>query len=110
VLLQCIQPELSLTGSQDKFFIQVMLEASNESVFAEIESDLQNNPYVFMVRLDRITNGLFVVTKDIQAIDRAIFDSWMGGNESQIECYREGIHGVHEVLSFNANFCTLIED
>ena len=108
--LNSMSQDLSLSGTQDRFFVQVMLEESDESILSEIETGLQSNPYVFMVRLDRITNGLFVVTKDIQTINRSIFNSWMGGNDSQIDCYREGIHGVHEVLPFNANFCGLIQE
>jgi hypothetical protein len=102
--------ELSLNEHQDNLFVQVVLEDSDESSYAEIESNLRSNPYVFMVRLDRNSKGLFVVTKDLQSINRNVFNSWMGGYESSIHCYRQGIHGVHEVLPFNENFCSLIEE
>lgn len=102
--------DLTLSQNQDNLFVQVVLGDTDESTYAEIESNLRNNPYVFMVRLDRTTNGLFVVTKDISSINRNTFESWMGGYESTIQCYRQGIHGVHEVLAFNENFCNLIQE
>lgn len=96
---------LHLTESQEKFFVQVVLVDSENSIFTEIETELRNNPYVYMVRFDKITNGLFVVTKDIQVLTRLVFESWMGDHESLIKCYRDGIHGTDTVLPFNSNFC-----
>lgn len=100
--------ELSSSENHEKFFVQVVLGDTEDATFAEIEIGLRNNPYVYMVRFDKITNGLFVITKDIQSFDRSVFDSWMGEQESLIDCYRDGIHGTDTVLPFNSNFCNSI--
>jgi hypothetical protein len=114
ILVFCISivsgQELSSAENQEKFFVQVVLGDTEDSTFAEIEIGLRNNPYVYMVRFDKITNGLFVITKDIQVFDRSVFDSWMGEQESLIECYRDGIHGTDTVLPFNSNFCNSIAE
>lgn len=102
--------ELSSPNNREKFFVQVVLGETDDSTFAEIEIGLRNNPYVFMVRFDSITNGLFVITKNIQEFNRSVFDSWMGEQESLIECYRDGIHGTDTVLPFNSNFCNSIAE
>jgi hypothetical protein len=111
-LLFCINningQELSPSGSQEKFFVQVILEDVEDSTFTELEIGLRNNPYVYMLRFDKITNGLFVITKNIQVFDRSVFNGWMGEQESLIECYRDGLHGTDTVLPFNSNFCNSI--
>jgi hypothetical protein len=108
--LNVVSQELNLTTNQDRFFIQIILEVENDSIYSEIESGLRTNPYVFMVRLDKITNGLFIVTEGVNQINRNIVNGWLGEHDSSIRCYRQGIHGVHEVLPFDNNFCDLVEE
>jgi hypothetical protein len=112
ILVFCISivsgQELSSAENQEKFFVQVVLGDTEDSTFAEIEIGLRNNPYVYMVRFDKITHGLFVITKDIQVFDRSVFNGWMGEQESLVDCYRDGIHGTDIVLPFNADFCNSI--
>ena len=93
-----------------KFFAQVMLNDATEQEFASLEADLKTNPYVFMVRLDRITNGLFIITQDVATFDQSVFNGWIGERTHLIECYRDGIHGMAEILPFNSNFCSSISE
>ena len=77
----------------DQLFIQckIQVEEANQ---IEFHNNLESNPYVFMVRYDALTNGLFVVTQNIQLIDQLIFESWLGENANLISCFRKGVQGV----------------
>lgn len=93
-----------------KYFSQAQLSDSLSSAeLDQIETDLSQNQFIMMSRLDRITGGLFIVTKNLNQYDRSTFESWLGNFSNEIDCYREGIHGVDEILPFNDAFCSQTE-
>jgi hypothetical protein len=98
------------TNTEIKFFAQVMLHDATEIEYSSLETDLNANPYVFMVRLDRITNGLFIITQNVATFDETVFNGWIGERTHLIECYRDGIHGMVEILPFTSNFCNAISE
>ena len=93
-----------------KYFSQAqMSDDLSVSELDEIEQNLSQNQFIMMSRLDRITGGLFIVTKNLNGYDRSTFESWLGTFANRIDCYREGIQGVDEILPFNENFCSQTE-
>lgn len=93
-----------------KYFSQAQLSDSlSETELTQIEQDLSQNPNIMMSRLDRITGGLFIVTNNLNQYDRSTFESWLGNLSNGIDCYREGIHGIDEVIPFNSDFCNQSE-
>jgi hypothetical protein len=93
-----------------KYFSQAELNDDlSEFELSQIEQDLSQNPNVMMSRLDRITGGLFIVTNTLNQYDRSTFESWLGAFSNRIDCYREGVHGIDEVIPFNSDFCNQSE-
>lgn len=72
---------------------------------ADIEQNLQQNSNIRMARVDRITNGVFILTNSLSQFNQSILNSWLGVNYQVIDCYREGIYRVDDVIPFDENFC-----
>lgn len=89
----------------DQLFVQCKIQV-DEANQIEFHNNLESNPYVFMVRYDALTNGLFVVTQNIQLIDQLIFESWLGEYGNLISCFRKGVQGVDAFIPFNENYCS----
>lgn len=96
----------SSSNQQLRYFAQAKLNTTDAVVLDDIEAAIQNNPNCFVVRLDRITNGLLIVTKEISSFTNDDLISWMEGNEAAIECSRIGVQGYDDHLPFDADFCT----
>lgn len=77
---------------------------TNQQV-ADVEQNLQQNANILMARVDRITNGVFIVTNALSQFDQNMLVSWLGLNYQVIDCYREGIYRVDDVIPFDENFC-----
>lgn len=93
------------TTQQVKYFAQVQLNTNDSQTLDAIENAIKNNPNCFVVRLDRITNGLLIVTNDLSSFTQDDLISWMEGNEAAIECSTIGIQGYDDHLPFDENFC-----
>ncbi|WP_139230424.1 hypothetical protein [Lishizhenia tianjinensis] len=104
VLFTCMAFQNS-QNQQLKYFAQVQLNTNDASIQDEIEASIRNNPNCFVVRLDRITNGLLIVTKEINSFTKDDLTSWMVGNENVIECSRIGIQGLDDHFAFDDTFC-----
>lgn len=91
----------------DQLFVQckIHLDEVNQT---ELQNNLDSNPYVFLVRYDALTNGLFVVTKNIQLIDQSIFESWLSEYGNLITCFRKGVQGVDVFIPFDENYCSTV--
>jgi hypothetical protein len=111
-LLLLLLPLLSLSqqspNNNENFFIQVMLEDCSEDVYQLLETELQSNPHVRIVRLDRYSNGLLIGIQNLNELDRTIFESWISTNHDKIICYYQGIHGVDTMYAFNEQFCSQV--
>lgn len=94
-------------GNQNlKYFAQVQLNTNDASIQDAIETSIRNNPNCYIVRLDRITNGLLIVTKELSDFKQDDLLSWMGNYENTIECSRIGIQGFDDHLAFDNSFCS----
>lgn len=83
----------------------IYLENLSNQQIALIEQNLQQNTNIRMARVDRITKGVFIVTNPLNQFDQNTFISWLGVNFPVIECYREGVYRVDDVIPFDENFC-----
>lgn len=97
------------SGNQQlKYFAQVQLNTTDSNVLNEIETALKSNPNCFVVRLDRITNGLLIVTNELSSFDEVTMTSWFEGNDNVIQCFRIGIQGYDDHFAFDDQFCNKI--
>ena len=93
-----------------QFFAQFTYQESlSEQQVAEFEDNLRQNPNILMVRVDRNTNGVLLVTHELSDFDEATVESWLSTGFEVIECYREGLYRVDSVIAFNDNFCSIAE-
>lgn len=99
----------SVSNSENgvKFFSQVLMSENISSVdLNQIQEDLNQNPNVYMARVDQLNNSIFVVTHPLNSYERDSFESWIGASASLVECYRQGVKGVDDFVPFDDNFCT----
>jgi hypothetical protein len=100
--------QIQIPNNHENFFIQVMLDECTEDVYQLLESELESNPYVRIVRLDRYSKGLLIGTQNLSNLDRATFESWLSAHQDKIICYYQGIHGVDLMYAFNEQFCSQV--
>lgn len=92
------------SGSQ--FFAQFTYDSSlSTQQIDQFKNNLDQNPNIFMVRVDVITKGVFIVTNNLQNFNENTVVSWISMNSPVIECYRQGLFGIDQVIPFDANFC-----
>lgn len=102
------QVNSSQSGTQ--FIAQfTYLDALSKQQIDQVEQNLQQNPNVKMARVDRITSGIFIVTNELTQFDQATIESWLGVNFPVINCYREGVYRVDNVIPFDDQFCNSSE-
>lgn len=92
----------------ETFFIQIKLSSADDLTYSQIEQDLKNNPHIGLIRLDKLSNGLIIGTKNLSSLTREDAESWLGEHSALIECYYQGIHGVQTMYAFNEEFCSTI--
>jgi len=93
-----------------QFFAQFTYQESlSEQQIVEFEDNLRQNPNVLMVRVDRITNGVLLVTHQLASFEETTVVSWLSTSFEVVECYREGLYRVDSVIPFNDNFCSIAE-
>lgn len=95
-------------NQQLKYFAQVQLKGISPTLQHEIENSIKNNPNCFVVRLDPITNGLLIITKELNSFSENDLISWMEGNENAIECARIGVQGFDDHFAFDDDFCNKV--
>lgn len=93
-----------------QFFAQFTYQESlSEQQIGEFEENLQQNPNILMVRVDRNTNGVLLVTHELSSFEESTVVSWLSTSFEVIECYREGLYRVDSVIAFNEHFCSIAE-
>ena len=84
-------------------------ETLSEQQIGEFEDNLRQNPNILMVRVDKHTKGVFLVTNELNSFDENTVVSWLSTTFEVIDCYREGLYRVDSVIPFNDNFCSIAE-
>ncbi len=108
VLVAGAQVSSQQNGAQ--FFAQFTYqETLSEQQISEFEGNLQQNPNILMVRVDRNTHGVLLVTHNLSSFEESAVVSWLSTSFEVIECYREGLYRVDNVIPFNDNFCSIAE-
>ena len=72
----------------------------------QFKANLDQNPNIYMARVDKITRGVFIITNNLQSFDENTVVSWISMNTPVIECYRQGLFGIDQVIPFDNNFCS----
>jgi hypothetical protein len=90
----------SQEASTQRYFIQAMV-SDGFAAQNELVSELRDIPHTFAVRYDQITNGLLVVTNEIDFIlTEDIFRSWVSEWPDNLYCIRIGLQNVDAHLPF----------
>ena len=98
------QVNASQNGTQ--FIAQfTYLENLSDQQVDQIEQNLQQNTNIRMARVDRITKGVFIVTNELSQLDESMTNSWLGVSFPVIDCFRNGVYRVDDVIPFDENFC-----
>jgi hypothetical protein len=84
-------------------------ETLSEQEVAEFDDNLQQNPNIKLVRVDVITKGVLIVTHNLNEFNENTVVSWISTNFPVIDCYREGLFRVDDIIPFNDNFCSTTE-
>jgi hypothetical protein len=93
-----------------QFFAQFTYQESlSDDQVSEFEGNLKQNPNIRMARVDRITNGVFIVTNTITNFSESVVLTWISVDFDVIACYREGLQGVDDIIPFDENFCNASE-
>jgi hypothetical protein len=78
-------------------FGQCMIEVQNQEDMKTLETQLKENPYIKVVRLDYTTQRAFVLTKNIETLSEVDFKSWFSQYSSLVRCVQIGVYGVDEI-------------
>lgn len=104
------ESQVNTQQSGAQFFAQFTYQESlSDNQVEEFEDNLKQNPNIMMARVDRITNGVFIVTNTITNFNENIVLSWISVDFDVIDCYREGLQGVDNIIPFDENFCNISE-
>jgi hypothetical protein len=92
-------------GSQ--YFTQFTYDSSlTTQQIDQFKGNLDQNPNIYMARVDKITRGVFIITNNLQSFDENTVVSWISMNTPVIVCYRQGLFGIDQVIPFDSNFCS----
>lgn len=105
LLLSISSNAQSTQATPVRHFAQAMMENLNAQDAAALVLDLKNNPNVYIVRYDELTNGLLVITNELSNFNQTVFNSWLTSYVNNIQCYRQGLQGLESHIGFNSDFC-----
>jgi hypothetical protein len=91
--------------SNVSFFAQAIYDYTTDEAFIQLEENLKSNPYVKLIRLDKNSETLFLVTKDINAFDIHILESWLTTDFESVSCVHIGIYGLDKLKKYPNEAC-----
>lgn len=97
--------QVGTNTNQPPFFAQCAIELANELDYQNLETQLRENPYVKIVRVDAISKRVFLLTQDVTSFSEADFKNWITGYEQFATCYQVGVHGVDVINPYPFTNC-----
>lgn len=96
----------SQTGSDEVIlFAQCMIDIDDAEEIKLLESEMKNNPYIKIIRLDIYTKRAFLLTKDLDELTEQEFASWFNSYSEKVRCTQIGRHGVDMVKPYPFEGC-----
>ena len=105
LLMVSINTSVAQNETNQVYFAQCMMDIQDQSVMAEIEEAIRNNPKVKIVRLSYEMQYAFLMTNDIESLTETEFRSWFGAHGPALTCVQIGINGVDERNLFPFTNC-----
>jgi hypothetical protein len=90
----------TVTNSEVTFFGQCLIEVLDIQEMKTLETEMRNNPYIKVCRLDYNTQRAFILTKSTETLTEEQFTSWFIGYSDKVRCVQVGVHGVDQVKPF----------
>ncbi len=91
--------------SQGEYFAQAKISILEQDIIQNIESEVRLNPYVKVIRIDVLTQQVFVLTKSINSFTEQDLRSWFAENADELTCIHIGVYGIDALKSFPFNDC-----
>ena len=76
------------------FFVQCALTNLTAENYIQLENQLKANSAIFVIRVDPLSNTLFLLTQERESFSVTDFDVWMGAFAQNSSCLNIGIRGV----------------
>lgn len=105
LLMMSLNASIAQNETNQGYFAQCMMDIQDQSVMAEIEEAIRNNPKVKIVRLSYEMQYAFLMTNDVESLSETEFRSWFGVHGSALTCVQIGVNGVDERHSFPFTNC-----
>ena len=86
-------------------FAQCMIDLNDQNELSQLETEMRNNPYIKIVRLDYNTQRVFILTKGIDQLTEDQFTSWFNSYSNLVRCIQIGTFGVDAVKPFPFEGC-----
>lgn len=99
----------SLTFAQQTngstFFGQCMIDLQSQEEARDLETQMRENPYIKVVRLDYSTQRAFILTNPLSELSETDFISWFADHSDELRCVQVGRHGVDMVNPYPFEGC-----
>lgn len=82
------------TQQSQVFFAQCALNGMTAEECDQLNTQLKDNPDVMVVRVDPLSNTLFLLTQNVSSLNQTTFDSWLGEFSDNYTCLNIGVRGV----------------
>lgn len=87
------------------FFGQCMLNIESDDEIRQLETEMRQNPYLKVVRLDLHTRRAFVLTNSLSSLTEEEFASWFNQHSESLFCIQIGRFGVDQMKPFPFTDC-----
>lgn len=81
-------------SAKKTYFAQCALSNLTQENFVQLEAQIKANPDVLVVRLDPISNTLFLLTKESESFSIVEFNNLLGVFVANATCVNIGVRGV----------------
>lgn len=101
------QTNIMSNSSQNStvYFAQCMLTIESEDELRDLETQLRENPYISLARVDIPSKRIFLLTKSIDTFSTETFSSWLGEASMKSYCHQIGIYGVDTIATYPFKNC-----
>ncbi len=97
--------QVSQQASETHLFAQGIFDLQSEDEMRDLQSEMQQNPNIEVVRLDHHSGRFFILTRNINTLTEAELRSWFGSYGTLPGCIQIGVHGVDMVKPFPFTDC-----
>jgi len=93
------------TTAPTTLFAQCMFDISDRTEMQALQTEINANPYVEMVRLDYNTQRALIMTHDLTELSIEDFKTWFGAHSGTVYCVNIGVRGVDQMKPYPFTNC-----